>query len=640
MRLLLFLSALLLPVTVNAATVEQTRALFKELSDIAHQGDLAEASARLARLEDYPLYPYLIAANLEARLQEQPSRALDAEIAAFIDAHPDLPPAAGLRYDWLQSLAERERWDMVMARVTKDDSTTLQCLATTAAIRTDAQSYAQLVERGLEFWHRGWSQPPACNPVFAWLQEHGELTNARVIKRARLAVLSSNYSLAEYLAGKLPEQARTPIQRWLNVSRNPGDLHVIQQLRDDIAVHAFKHLAHLDNDGAAALISELDERLGLGAQAVYEMRRYVSLLYAQNHRPNKALKWFAKLDNARMDDFAHSWEARAAILLRNWEALLAAIDSMPAEQAGSNEWRYWRARALAALGEHERARQIWQELSDKRAYFGYLAADMLGLNYNLDPDPLPVNEQMRAHIAARPAIRRAHELRALGRLTDARREWYRTLDELSEKQLRQAALLARDRGWHSMGIITLARSDYWDDLSVRYPLHYLEEAKRAARRNNLSPAYVLAIMRTESLFMPGVHSPAGAIGLMQLMPATADQVAAELGLSDPTSTTLETPSVNIRLGSHYLRAMLNRFNGHLALATGAYNAGPNAIARWLPETITPADIWIANIPYTQTRHYVERVMKHMVAFQARMDREITRLEERLPPIPPASEFKQ
>lgn len=637
MRLLLFLPILLLPLAAHAATPEQTRMLFKELSTLAEQGNLGEANQQLAQLQDYPLYPYLIATNLAARLQQHPTPALGAAIAAFLRAHPELPPADNLRTQWLRSLGQRARWDALLTRVTDDDGTTLQCMATTAAIRTQALSHEQLVRKGLEFWRRGWSQPKACNPVFAWLEKNGELSNARIIERARLAVLSSNYGLAEYLAGKLPKPARAPIQRWLDVSRNPGNLHVIQQLPDSIAVHTLQHLAHLDLDGAAALIPKLAERLDLGANAVYEMQRYVSLLYAQNHRP-EAIQSFAKLDASRLDDFARSWQARAAIQQRQWQLLLADIEAMPAAQANDNEWRYWRGRALVALGEQQAGQKIWRDLAQKRAFYGYLAADRLGLDYRLDPNPLSIDPDTRTILASMPGLRRARELLALDRRTDARREWYWAIDDMSVSQLRQAALLARDWDWYPMAIITLARSDYWDDLTIRYPLHYQQQAIRAAARNNLSPAYVLAIMRTESLFMPAIHSGAGAIGLMQLMPATARGVAADIGLARPTTSALETPALNIRLGTHYLRAMLDHFDGHLALATGAYNAGPNAIERWLPETTTPVDIWIANIPYTQTRHYVERVMKHMTAFQARMGRDVTRLLDRLAPIPPANTF--
>lgn len=634
MRLTCFLLALLLPPAILAGTSQEARALFKELSEIAHRGELASNQARLAQLEAYPLYPYLLAADLRARLRQQPGRGLDAEIAAFVDEHPDLPPAQGLRAAWLKSLGERQRWSLLQARVTDDDGTTLQCLATTATIRTQSADRANLIERGLTFWHHGHSQPEACNPVFAWLEANDALTDEHIIERARLAVLENQHNLAEYLARKLPDEARAPIRRWLNVARNPGDLHTVSDLRADIAVHAFKSLAHRDLDGAAALVPDLAERLDLDDQAAYEMRRYVALLYAQNHR-SEALEWFESLDDSRMDDFAHAWEVRAALLQQNWDAVLATIDAMPAEQAGEEAWRYWRGRALDANGERDAAHRIFRELAGERSYHGYLAADRLKQSYQLNRRSLGTDDNTRTALATHPAFRRARELLALDRRTDARREWYAAIEDMPKPRLQQAALLARDWGWHPMSIITLARSDYWDDLSVRYPLHYRNSAVKQAHRNDLDPAYVLAVMRTESLFMPTVRSSAGAIGLMQLMPGTARRVAADLDMPRPDTAALKTPATNIRLGSRYLRTMLDRFDNHLALASGAYNAGPNRIERWLPEETMAADIWIENIPYTETREYVQRVMAHMTIFQARLDNKIVPLAERLSPVPAA-----
>src|SRR5699024_7955542 len=140
-------------------------------------------------------------------------------------------------------------------------------------------------------------------------------------------------------------------------------------------------------------------------------------------------------------------------------------------------------------------------------------------------------------------------------------------------------------------------------------------------------------IRTESLFQPAAVSPAGAVGLMQLMPATARLVARRHGMNTPSSGSLRLPAVNIRLGTRYLRSMQDRFGGNLALATAAYNAGPNAVERWLPrQGALPPAIWIANISYTETRDYVERVMAHMTVFQHRLEGRVVPLDKRLAPV--------
>lgn len=150
-----------------------------------------------------------------------------------------------------------------------------------------------------------------------------------------------------------------------------------------------------------------------------------------------------------------------------------------------------------------------------------------------------------------------------------------------------------------------------DDPMTRalYPEAFPDEVKLASQTNNLPPAIIRGIMREESLFIPGVGSHAGAIGVMQLMPATARLVAKSLGISHSYAD-LKSPPANIRLGSSYFRRMMNRFDNQTALAVMAYNAGPGNVSKWLRRQGTlPMDEFIESIPLWETRGYVKRVMR-------------------------------
>jgi len=139
----------------------------------------------------------------------------------------------------------------------------------------------------------------------------------------------------------------------------------------------------------------------------------------------------------------------------------------------------------------------------------------------------------------------------------------------------------------------------------------------------LEPAVSLAIMRQESNFDVGIVSPAGARGLMQLMPATARVVARLLG--EPTSETLLTtdPAHNMRMGTAYLLEVLEKFDNSVPLAAAAYNAGPHRVTQWLADNGDPRaggqDMidWIEMIPFNETRNYVQRVLENIVVYQAR-----------------------
>ncbi len=142
--------------------------------------------------------------------------------------------------------------------------------------------------------------------------------------------------------------------------------------------------------------------------------------------------------------------------------------------------------------------------------------------------------------------------------------------------------------------------------------------------DGLDPAIALGIMRQESSFDIAAVSPSGARGLMQLMPATAAEVAGQIGVSHSLASLTTNPGYNMRLGTTYLLSMLNHFNGSLPLAVAAYNAGPHRVDQWLEANGDPRSgpvemlDWLELIPSNQTRNYVQRVLENIVIYRARL----------------------
>ena len=138
---------------------------------------------------------------------------------------------------------------------------------------------------------------------------------------------------------------------------------------------------------------------------------------------------------------------------------------------------------------------------------------------------------------------------------------------------------------------------------------------RHSAAKELDPSIIYGVMRRESLFNAKAKSHAGALGLMQLMPATARYVAKGLGLKKPRQADILKIENNINFGTHYFRTVLNRFDNNVLLAAAAYNAGPSRVKRWLPLTNTmPADLWVAIVPYKETRNYVQAVLAYATVF--------------------------
>jgi soluble lytic murein transglycosylase len=148
---------------------------------------------------------------------------------------------------------------------------------------------------------------------------------------------------------------------------------------------------------------------------------------------------------------------------------------------------------------------------------------------------------------------------------------------------------------------------------------------------NLDSSWVLGLMRSESAMAADARSSAGALGLMQIMPETARRLSKRHGIPYRGSQTLVQAEENIQLGTAYLRELLDRFEENPVLATGAYNAGPGAVERWLKSqpSVDPT-IWIETLPYYETRDYIPRVLAFSAIYDWRRQQPVTRISARMP----------
>jgi soluble lytic murein transglycosylase len=209
---------------------------------------------------------------------------------------------------------------------------------------------------------------------------------------------------------------------------------------------------------------------------------------------------------------------------------------------------------------------------------------------------------------------RTRELILCNLQNEANLEWRFAIDSLTPTQQAQAVRLASSWGWHLQAIAAAARLGLFNDYELLYPRPYDADVRRAAGMTGLPPALIYAIIRQESLYRADAASSAGALGLMQLLPSTAKATARRAGLPAPTRSSLLQPSVNVPLGSSFLRNLLQSAEGQWPLAIAGYNAGPGAARRWLAESPVETDVWVENIPFNETRAYVQRVHWHSLVF--------------------------
>jgi soluble lytic murein transglycosylase len=157
-------------------------------------------------------------------------------------------------------------------------------------------------------------------------------------------------------------------------------------------------------------------------------------------------------------------------------------------------------------------------------------------------------------------------------------------------------------------------------LRLAYPVDYASLVQSTAEQTDAPPLLLLALIRQESFFDPRAGSIAGALGLTQVIPSTAEEIAADLGVEGEFSNQdLFRPAVNILFGGHYLSEQLDSFDGRVAPALAAYNAGPGNAGRWLEDAGDDEDLFLEEIPFDQTRAYVKVVTENLNVYQALYD---------------------
>ena len=596
-----------------------------------HQPDLPDSAA----LKDYPIYAYLEGARLRRDLAAVAVPSPDTSIDAFLQAHSGEPVSRALRREWLLSLAQRGRWDLFLPRSTQVSDPALICQRLSGRLATGDS--AGLAAVALARWSEAQPVPPECVTVFQWLHVQNVITPAVAFSRMRGALVAGNPSLAREFARDVPSSDAAPLLFWAHLLEAPkAALATLaanpeQRIEEDAVVAGLTRLSNADVAAAIAVLPHLLSRAGMTDALRGRLQRAVALGAAYGHDPAAVAK-FDSLPAESVDGPVQEWRVRAALWAGNFAAVKRWTGAMPAELATLPRWRYWRARAIAVTDGEAAARPLFAQVAALRDYYGYLAADRLQQPYQLNERASADDAAVQATLAADPGLIRAHALFDCTLTDDAEAEWSAVIGAATPAVKVQAAHLASDWGWYAAAITTLAQAGDWDDVGLRYPRPHADTVAAASDATRVPADWLLAVMRQESLFRPDAVSRAEALGLMQMQRGTAANVAHRWHWPAPRREELFDPKVAIPLGAAYLRELLDRHDGHLGLALAAYNSGPKSVARWLPRAPMAADIWVENIPYNETRGYVQHVVEHIVAFASVRKAEPPRLTSLLPPV--------
>ncbi|KKO46013.1 murein transglycosylase [Arsukibacterium ikkense] len=574
-----------------------------------------QADTWLAEMADYPLQPYLRLRRLQQQLN-----AHDA-IEAFLAEYQGTPMDWPLRKPWLLRLAEQNQAARYLANFPGSSDAELQCLALRFQLQTKALSNTEIWQQTQQLWTQGKSKPRACDPLFTAWRTANPLQSATVQRRIQLSAEGGQAELIPYLKTLLPANEQYLADLWQQTRRNPAVIaranffpgkHIIER---DVLAYGLKRLIWRSPDQALATWQRhVNDPYFTRAQRLDVQRQFAIALASKGD--SRADNWLGTLPAELFDANLAQWQVAHALRELDWPKVQRVVEQLPAELQGDINWRYWRARALEEQGNTELANAEFTELARQRHYYGFMAAARLGLPPSLAHNPVQVSDEELSLLRQHPAVLRAQQWLALGRLTEARREWNHLQNNSDEQQKIASAKLASQLQWHERAIFSLADVGYWDDVELRFPLAYQQEMQLSADKYNIDSGWSMAIARRESSFMADANSPVGARGLMQIMPGTANEIAKK----KVQIRQLYNPVTNIDYGTDYLNYLKRRNDGNLLKATAAYNAGYSRVMQWIPRDYAlPADVWVETIPYRETREYVKAVMAYYQIYNIRMN---------------------
>lgn len=614
----LILAGALLPLPSHAGT-DNNVGIFRQALAAARSQDWKQLDTLEAELpKDFPLRGYLDFHRLTAKLPDaSPDEVLD-----YTQRYQDLPLARDMRQRALAAWGRAGRWAAIRSLGGAVPRTVaLRCYYLRAWM--DKRPH-DATEGGRILWLSGHSRPPACDPLFDALRKSGTIDDDAVWQRLQMALHAGNPGLARYLGKMLDSKHQQAAEDALKAWQDPEKwLARLSESPDDskkpAATAALFHLA--GNDPATALkwlkrTADTPDIIDESDRA--ELHRLIAHR-ALIHDIKDLRPWLDRWLTDHGDADMIEQRARLAVQEQDWKGLTDWISRLPVAEQKNAHWQYWLGRAWHKQREDKLAYHAFRHAASQRSFYGFLAAKRLGQDFALNRQAPPqADPDRQGKLASRDDMQRVALLQQAGADGLAEDEWRQILYHSDADQRLAMAAYASSHDWYHLAIKAALGGDSHDVLAWRFPAAYRKAFHSAATRHDLDPWLLMAVARRESSFNPAAHSPVGAVGLMQVMPKTAERVA---DVADDAAVTgvgpddLRNPDTSIELGSAFLAALLNRFQDNRIEALAAYNAGPHRVMQWLPDKPVPFDVWIESIPYRETRDYVQAVLAYRLILE-------------------------
>lgn len=532
---------------------------------------------------------------------------------AFIDFIQEKKPLSNkLREKWLYYLAQHNQWHDYQSYYQPSSDLSLQCYEQFALYEDGKQSEAIAASKSL--WLTGNSLPPACDKLFSQLTKDNVFDQTLVMQRIRLALENRNFSLVIYLLGKLKDRSDL-ITLFNHIQQQPKKISELKSspLMSDIYLYGIKRLLIKNIDQAHLLWQQAQSKGLLNEAQQQQLLTQIALQKAARNK-NDAPSWFNRIKQAYVTEPILEWKLRFALKKHEWTKV-----EFLAQQSSNKEspmWQYWLGRSKEARGQKDNANSIYQKLANNRNYYGFLSSRRLKQPLQFQQES-PITEQQLL-LPYQSITQKIKTLYTTHQIAQASKLVNDFVSELPKPE--KSALthwLSSDLKWFGKAVYLSNTDEQLNhQLNLRFPLAYRDEVKQQSKHYQIPEALIYAIIRQESAFREDVVSFAGAHGLMQIMPTTATWIAKLHHINYTHKKQLFIFSKNIHLGAAYLHHLSKHYNQQFLLVVAAYNAGPTQVRAWLKAyPLQEADIWIENIPFSETRNYIKSVMSYYAVYQ-------------------------
>lgn len=537
------------------------------------------------------------------------------EFLAFIDN--DTPLAQKLREKWLYQLAQQKDWVNYSKYYKNSENVSLQCFSLIANYHEGNQQEA--LKAAAPLWLTGGSQPPACNELFNLLLKSNIFNEQLITQRIILALENRNLSLARYLLKQYKQPRLKDEQLLLSIYQNPSRITQLEtgELHNYFYLYGLKRMVSINMDQAIKYWQHVKTKKLLTLAQQQSFLAHIALYKAmRNHEDTQF--WFAKIKPAYYNDVLLDWQIRYALKRQQWAQVERLVNH--SQDKENPCWQYWLARALEARGEKTKATQIYQSLAKSRNYYGFLASLRLNKKPSFENEP-PVKDMslLKPYQLFTDNIKSLYLNKQDGQASRLLNDFMSELPKEDKSAL--TYWIANELQWHGKSVYLSNTDDHLNNqLSLRFPLAYRSAISQYSKNYQIPQEFIYAIIRQESGFRANVISPAGARGLMQVMPNTANMVAKHEKIAYADKAQLFLSQKNINIGVAYLKQLASRYNEHPVLMAAAYNAGPHQVNYWLKNhPPKQMDIWIETLPWHETRNYLKNIIAFYAVYQYRMN---------------------